>query len=117
MSLIVCYMVFFFQAEDGIRYWSVTGVQTCALPISGAARHPGRRLRSRGCLAAPGRVPRPLGAARLWQLGHRGEGDRALDWLRRAVETRSGERRVGEEGGGRGGEGYGEKKVHEGERR
>src|SRR5262249_58559284 len=26
--------VFFFQAEDGIRYWSVTGVQTCALPIS-----------------------------------------------------------------------------------
>src|SRR5262249_59945058 len=22
------------QAEDGIRYWSVTGVQTCALPIS-----------------------------------------------------------------------------------
>src|SRR5262249_59490811 len=21
------------QAEDGIRYWSVTGVQTCALPI------------------------------------------------------------------------------------
>src|SRR5437016_8813172 len=27
--------IFFFQAEDGIRYWSVTGVQTCALPISG----------------------------------------------------------------------------------
>src|SRR5438046_9210416 len=26
-------MVFFFQAEDGIRDWSVTGVQTCALPI------------------------------------------------------------------------------------
>src|SRR5438093_4062969 len=24
---------FFFQAEDGIRAWSVTGVQTCALPI------------------------------------------------------------------------------------
>ena len=22
-----------FQAEDGIRDWSVTGVQTCALPI------------------------------------------------------------------------------------
>src|SRR5262249_58095505 len=27
-------VIFFFQAEDGIRYWSVTGVQTCALPIS-----------------------------------------------------------------------------------
>src|SRR5207237_4750692 len=26
--------VFFFQSEDGIRYSSVTGVQTCALPIS-----------------------------------------------------------------------------------
>src|SRR5437762_5853207 len=26
--------LFFFQAEDGIRYTSVTGVQTCALPIS-----------------------------------------------------------------------------------
>src|SRR5476651_1559221 len=25
---------FFFQAEDGIRYIGVTGVQTCALPIS-----------------------------------------------------------------------------------
>ena len=28
-------IVFFFQAEDGIRDTSVTGVQTCALPISG----------------------------------------------------------------------------------
>src|SRR2546430_2321020 len=25
--------VLFFQAEDGIRYLTVTGVQTCALPI------------------------------------------------------------------------------------
>src|SRR3712207_9336810 len=31
---------FFFQAEDGIRYIGVTGVQTCALPISlRGARH------------------------------------------------------------------------------
>src|SRR5438093_13140013 len=29
---------FFFQAEDGIRDWSVTGVQTCALPIYLAKR-------------------------------------------------------------------------------
>src|SRR5450755_4990597 len=27
-------VLFFFQAEDGIRYGRVTGVQTCALPIS-----------------------------------------------------------------------------------
>src|SRR2546430_13606459 len=25
--------ILFFQAEDGIRYLTVTGVQTCALPI------------------------------------------------------------------------------------
>src|SRR5207237_5275400 len=31
-SLVICY-IFFFQAEDGIRDSSVTGVQTCALPI------------------------------------------------------------------------------------
>src|SRR6266498_5325811 len=30
--------VFFFQAEDGIRDADVTGVQTCALPISKPAR-------------------------------------------------------------------------------
>ena len=33
---IVCFfvfVVFFFQAEDGIRDIGVTGVQTCALPI------------------------------------------------------------------------------------
>src|SRR5262249_59455891 len=36
--------IFFFQAEDGIRDWSVTGVQTCALPISAAALRPPRRV-------------------------------------------------------------------------
>src|SRR6267154_5217208 len=28
-----CFVVFFFQAEDGIRDGRVTGIQTCALPI------------------------------------------------------------------------------------
>src|SRR3712207_1974445 len=31
--MFVCALVFFFQAEDGIRDIGVTGVQTCALPI------------------------------------------------------------------------------------
>ena len=31
---------FFFQAEDGIRDYKVTGVQTCALPISTPAVTP-----------------------------------------------------------------------------
>src|SRR5256885_3538045 len=29
----MCVIFFFFQAEDGIRDYKVTGVQTCALPI------------------------------------------------------------------------------------
>src|SRR5207249_8533461 len=38
---IMSILVFFFQAEDGIRDRNVTGVQTCALPISRSrARHP-----------------------------------------------------------------------------
>src|SRR5258706_12107577 len=32
-------VLFLFQAEDGIRDWSVTGVQTCALLISSRRRH------------------------------------------------------------------------------
>src|SRR2546426_1807146 len=37
-----CSFFFFFQAEDGIRDYKVTGVQTCALPISRPS--PGERL-------------------------------------------------------------------------
>src|SRR5437762_6636623 len=35
INLDLFFFFFFFQAEDGIRDTSVTGVQTCALPISG----------------------------------------------------------------------------------
>src|SRR5262249_56408954 len=41
-----CACFFFFQAEDGIRDWSVTGVQTCALPI--CLFHEGRMRIQRG---------------------------------------------------------------------
>src|SRR3712207_1438932 len=38
LSFFVCMCIFFFfQAEDGIRDIGVTGVQTCALPISEAS--------------------------------------------------------------------------------
>src|SRR5690606_41090867 len=44
-------LFFFFQAEDGIRDFHVTGVQTCALPISSnphlAAWAPRREVRIR----------------------------------------------------------------------
>src|SRR5688572_31981629 len=32
-DVLLCFLFFFFQAEDGIRDLTVTGVQTCALPI------------------------------------------------------------------------------------
>src|SRR6266404_9912213 len=44
---------FFFQAEDGIRDKLVTGVQTCALPISRSLR----RSRARGPRGSGGRAP------------------------------------------------------------
>src|SRR2546427_6313729 len=47
---------FFFQAEDGIRDLTVTGVQTCALPIWGMRRAPHR---SRRC-SRPARLLRGL---------------------------------------------------------
>src|SRR6266705_6353364 len=36
--IIVLMCFFFFQAEDGVRDRTVTGVQTCALPISPSRR-------------------------------------------------------------------------------
>src|SRR5699024_12170021 len=58
-------LCFFFQAEDGIRGRNVTGVQTCALPISS----PRRRVHGEGgdtvtqeppSLFEPDSVGRPL---------------------------------------------------------
>src|SRR5688500_9134686 len=48
-------MFFFFQAEDGIRDYKVTGVQTCALPICGRRVLRGRR---RGREGHRSRAPR-----------------------------------------------------------
>src|SRR5256885_12932612 len=48
-------LVFFFQAEDGIRDYKVTGVQTCALPISSTSMSVGLefyRLFPYGALAS-----------------------------------------------------------------
>src|SRR5712675_1542044 len=51
-STCVCFF-FFFQAEDGIRDVAVTGVQTCALPISSGRRRPGRHRSSAGIAYRP----------------------------------------------------------------
>src|SRR5258708_24849356 len=55
---VVALFFFFFQAEDGIRDDLVTGVQTCALPISAlvAAPAPRQALRQRPAPARGARV-------------------------------------------------------------
>src|SRR5688500_19552265 len=71
--LFILFLVFFFfQAEDGIRDYKVTGVQTCALPIWPTGGRDGERGRD-------ARLPVPQGQA----------GSRAT--------RRSEERRVGKE--------------------
>src|SRR5204863_844955 len=58
ISLFLDFVFFFFQAEDGIRDLYVTGVQTCALPISRVfARRLRRRLQGRRNVAL--RLARP----------------------------------------------------------
>src|SRR5687767_15199429 len=86
-----CLFFFFFQAEDGIRDKLVTGVQTCALPISGVHGWP-RSL-------AEQRVPdRPRESERRCFSGRICE---ALEGARRYRASgpmdRSEERRVGKE--------------------
>src|SRR5205807_459266 len=52
----------FFQAEDGIRDYKVTGVQTCALPISDPGCQPGPSTRRRRGARLPVRRLRPASA-------------------------------------------------------
>src|SRR5205807_3116076 len=95
---------FFFQAEDGIRDYKVTGVQTCALPIYVEPGHLHRVADLepvalvRGGDLDLGRVVGPLAV-----LAERGVlGVEGLDGAREDVGggvLRSEERRVGKEGG------------------
>src|SRR2546427_9365834 len=47
------FFFFFFQAEDGIRDLTVTGVQTCALPISGGFPRRSLRVATRSSGSSP----------------------------------------------------------------
>src|SRR2546421_11071607 len=76
---IVFVFFFFFQAEDGIRDLIVTGVQTCALPISRAELHlldyePHRCLAER-CLPAWRRAEHPSGGDEIGRASGRGRGE------------------------------------------
>src|SRR5438128_8318097 len=60
LSLSMLCFFFFFQAEDGIRDATVTGVQTCALPI----------LNTRAGLVRAGRAGRPMAEAGIHSAWH-----------------------------------------------
>src|SRR5699024_11687596 len=55
---------FFFQAEDGIRDRNVTGVQTCALPISSNDPTSASVCLNRACSAEA--IVKSLTTCRLW---------------------------------------------------
>src|SRR2546426_9578993 len=61
MTLVILMFIlfFFFQAEDGIRDYKVTGVQTCALPICERARWWEGELRAGAGAALTPVTPRP----------------------------------------------------------
>src|SRR5262249_59525383 len=92
-------VVFFFQAEDGIRDWSVTGVQTCALPIFLAGwPASGRPVRGLYLARAHRAATRPRGPLAV----RRGAGRPARRRPAGRRGNRSEERRVGKEGRCRG---------------
>src|SRR5262249_58413584 len=92
----------FFQAEDGIRDWSVTGVQTCALPISAEPveavqafdaddrRHVGLNAEVE-VVAIAEAIPN----VGIWR--REAAADREVDRFLRGCQRRSEERRVGKE--------------------
>src|SRR2546427_2184845 len=74
--MLLFFFFFFFQAEDGIRDLTVTGVQTCALPISRCAR-----LRRTG-------LPIPAGPRRGGDAGMSGSKQQQVsELLHEAAET------------------------------
>src|SRR5256886_12253495 len=83
---------FFFQAEDGIRDLTVTGVQTCALPISGQRLKFHLTLRAKGCCGTPPRSC--LAERRRLEAPDRRVHEGGAGGL---VPARSEERRVGKE--------------------
>src|SRR2546421_308952 len=96
-ACVVTLFFFFFQAEDGIRDLIVTGVQTCALPISQTTLHRWTQIVGKTRLALA-----PM-QNHWWQVTlyvtARGLGTSPMPYARGNIEMefRSEERRVGKE--------------------
>src|SRR5256886_3999089 len=88
--------IFFFQAEDGIRDLTVTGVQTCALPILARARR--RPRAARPAAASRTRPARAAARAEPRSATQAGTSPAPPEWPRTTRDSsRSEERRVGKE--------------------
>src|SRR5690606_40113610 len=85
---------FFFQAEDGIRDFHVTGVQTCALPISSNTMKI-KKITLAIPAAAPAIPPKPSTAAISAMTKNVNAQPNILCSLVRDAQIRSEERRVG----------------------
>src|SRR5256885_3793312 len=92
LSVAVC---FFFQAEDGIRDYKVTGVQTCALPIF-PRPHPARGSRGVRAQLEPHILQEQLHLAAA-HVGAEELGGEIRDLVSLIQDDRSEERRVGKE--------------------
>src|SRR3712207_6850133 len=95
VSVCMVAFFFFFQAEDGIRDIGVTGVQTCALPISLTQDEP--------CATFRPNHPEGLRPPQQLRFTFRSEGRARAAWAfptaqeQAALHRRSEERRVGKE--------------------
>src|SRR2546430_8735300 len=87
--------VFFFQAEDGIRDLTVTGVQTCALPISCA--EPNQRVEGPACSCPSSEGSSARGPPERAGSFRRVSAAKATRTCVFRVRRRSEERRVGKE--------------------
>src|SRR5205823_10391764 len=92
LLLFICFF-FFFQAEDGIRDKLVTGVQTCALPISRQLLQSEPRNITVGLLGAGGAAAAVIAAVSCWP----GSKVHVVNRTASRATARSEERRVGKE--------------------
>src|SRR5204863_4231246 len=93
-----CILIFFFQAEDGIRDLYVTGVQTCALPISRASHKEAKKVAAASRSASKGRTATKAPAAKSSKNKRSAMPNKtAKPAVKATVAKRSEERRVGKE--------------------